>query len=115
MAALFEKIKAAPNAWIILKTSNCSPVWDTQQSPEPIVNNANPRLYNLTRPNISASLPKVNNIEAVTTQYPIAIQTSVIREVCNSLAIDGRAIIIIFLSRDAMRVPIVVLLNANHL
>jgi hypothetical protein len=82
---------------------------------EPTVNTANPILYNLTRPNISANLPKVKSTDAVTTQYPIAIYTSVRSDAWSSYAIEGKAMITIFLSRDAINVPIVVLLNAIHL
>src|SRR6188472_4238980 len=94
---------------------NCSPVWEMLHSAEPTVNSAKPMLYNLTLPNISANLPKFKRTDAVTTQYPMAIQSRVRRDVCSSDEIVGNAIITIFLSSDAINVPIVVLLSASHL
>ena len=80
-----------------------------------MVNNINPILYNLTRPNISDNLPKVKRTEAVTIQYPRAIHTRVSIDVCRLIAIVGNAITTIFRSTDAIKVPIVVLLSAVHL
>src|SRR5215831_19370124 len=84
-------------------------------SADPTVKSAKPILYSLTLPNISASLPKFKSTEAVTTQYPSAIQTKVRSEVCNDVAIVGNAITTIFLSSEAISVPMVVLLRAIHL
>jgi hypothetical protein len=75
----------------------------------------NPILYNLTLPNISESLPSLRRIHAVTSEYPRTIHTSVRSDTWISDTIVGKAIIIIFVSSEAINVPIVVLLNAVHL
>jgi hypothetical protein len=75
----------------------------------------NPILYNLTLPNISESRPRLRRMDAVTSEYPRTIHTSVRSDRWMSDTIVGNAIIIIFVSREAINVPIVVLLNAVHL
>ena len=64
---------------------------------------------------MSESLPRLRRIDAVTSEYPRTIHTSVKSDTCMSDTIVGKAIIIIFVSSEAINVPIVVLLNAVHL
>lgn len=115
IATLFEKINAAPIAWINLNSTNCSPVCDKLHNADAKVNIVNPNLYNFTLPKISERRPKFKRIEAVTREYPITIQTIVLREALSSEEITGKAIKIILVSSDARIVPRVVLLNAIHL
>jgi hypothetical protein len=64
---------------------------------------------------MSESLPRLRRIDAVTSEYPRTIHTSVKSDTWMSDTIVGKAIIIIFVSREAINVPIVVLLSAVHL
>ncbi len=65
IAALLEKRNAEPMAWTILKRTSSSPDCERLQSAEPRVKIANPSVYSLTLPNMSASLPKFTRTEAV--------------------------------------------------
>ena len=64
---------------------------------------------------MSESLPRLRRTDAVTSQYPSTIHTNVKSETCISDTIVGKAITTMFVSREAISVPIVVLLNAVHL
>ena len=74
------KIIAPPTPWMRRNRINSSaaagPVVNTSESRiDPTVKTRNPRLYNRTRPNMSPIRPRLTTNTAVTTMYPMIIQS----------------------------------------
>jgi hypothetical protein len=86
---------------------------------EPTVNIRKPKLNKRTLPKISESLPTVTRRTAVTTIYPIRIQSKYSNESNGSrlipLNIAGSEINMIVPLIEAIKTPIVVFDNATHL
>ena len=124
IAALLEKINAAPTAWIsrntIISMAPASPVSGVRKRRrEPRVKIANPILYSLTLPYISERRPKLSRSVAVTIPYPIRIQSRYWNEVSGlmwmPLKMAGREIRIMLPLTAAMNMAIVVFESATHL
>ncbi len=80
IAVEFAKIIAPPtpctNRKKISSSAADGPVVNTTDSKiEPTVNTRKPRLYNRTRPNMSPMRPRLTTSTAVTTMYPMIIQS----------------------------------------
>jgi hypothetical protein len=80
MAVEQAKIIAPPTPWISRKRISSSaalgPVVNTSDRRiDPTVKTRNPRLYNRTRPNMSPIRPRLTTSTAVTTMYPMIIQS----------------------------------------